>query len=201
MQLYSVSKNGVLRKITKVDFAENKVYLIDDLKTMYLWVGLKATKKKKNFGIKKANILNDKRKNTFKIQIINQNKEFGAFLAMMDILKKGIKQNIPSKKRPELNIEIEDTMELIDAGLDPDLEAEITVAAHNLSQQKKTYEELCEELARTQLIILKGKGKASEAEIKKKTKAIYKSSSTYEEICWLLAELRILVEKKAINKD
>jgi len=60
MQLYSVSKNGVLRKITKVDFAENKVYLIDDLKTMYLWVGLKATKKKKNFGIKKANILNDK---------------------------------------------------------------------------------------------------------------------------------------------
>jgi len=120
---------------------------------------------------------------------------------MMDILKKGIKQNIPSKKRPELNIEIEDTMELIDAGLDPDLEAEITVAAHNLSQQKKTYEELCEELARTQLIILKGKGKASEAEIKKKTKAIYKSSSTYEEICWLLAELRILVEKKAINKD
>jgi len=201
MQLYSVSKNGVLRKITKVDFAENKVYLIDDLKTMYLWVGLKATKKKKNFGIKKANILHDKRKNTAKLQIINQNKEFGAFLAMMDILKKGIKQNIPSKKRPELNIEIEDTMELIDAGLDPDLEAEITVAAHNLSQQKKTYEELCEELARTQLIILKGKGKASEAEIKKKTKAIYKSSSTYEEICWLLAELRILVEKKAINKD
>lgn len=201
MQLYSVSENGALRKIIKVDFAEDKVYLIDDLKTIYLWVGLKATKKKKNFGIKKANILNDKRKNNAKIQIINQNKEFGAFLAMMDILRKGIKQNIPIKKRPELSIEIEDTMELIDAGLDPDLEAEITVAAHNISQEKKTYDELCREIAETQLIILKGKVKVSEVEIKKKTKEIYKSSSTYEEICWLLAELKILVEKKSFHKN
>lgn len=201
MQLYSVSENGALRKITRVNFAEDKVYLIDDLKTIYLWVGLKATKKKKNFGIKKANILNDKRKNNAKIQIISQNKEFGAFLAMMDILRKGIKQNIPFKKRPELSIEIEDTMELIDAGLDPDLEAEITVAAHNISQEKKTYDELCREIAETQLIILKGKVKVSEVEIKKKTKEIYKSSSTYEEICWLLAELKILVEKNSFYKD
>ncbi len=201
MQLYSVSENGALRKIIKVDFAENKVYLIDDLKTIYLWVGLKATKKKKNFGIKKANILNDKRKNNAKIQIINQNKEFGAFLAMMDILRKGIKQNILIKKRPELSIEIEDTMELIDAGLDPDLEAEITVAAHNISQEKKTYDELCREIAETQLIILKGKVKVSEVEIKKKTKEIYKSSSTYEEICWLLTELKILVEKNSFHKN
>ncbi len=201
MQLYSVSENGALRKITRVDFAENKIYLIDDLKSIYLWIGLKATKKKKNFSIKKANILNDKRKNTAKIHIINQNEEFGAFLAMMDILRKGIKQNIPIKKRPELSIEIEDTMELIEAGLDPDLEAEITVAAHNISQEKKTYDELCRELAETQLIILKGKVKASEVEIKKKTKEIYKSSSTYEEICWLLAELKILVERKSIFED
>ncbi len=201
MQLYSVSENGALRKITRVNFAEDKVYLIDDLKTIYLWVGLKATKKKKNFGIKKANILNDKRKNNAKIQIISQNKEFGAFLAMMDILRKGIKQSIPFKKRPELSIEIEDTMELIDAGLDPDLEAEITVAAHNISQEKKTYDELCREIAETQLIILKGKVKVSEVEIKKKTKEIYKSSSTYEEICWLLAELKILVEKNSFYKD
>jgi len=201
MQLYSVSENGALRKIIKVDFAENKVYLIDDLKTIYLWVGLKASKKKKNFGIKKANILNDKRKNNVKIQIINQNKEFGAFLAMIDILRKGIKQNIPIKKRPELSIEIEDTMELIDAGLDPDLEAEITVAAYNISQENKTYDELCREIAETQLIILKGKVKVSEVEIKKKTKEIYKSSSTYEEICWLLAELKILVEKNSFYKD
>jgi len=201
MQLYSVSENGALRKIIKVDFAENKVYLIDDLKTIYLWVGLKASKKKKNFGIKKANILNDKKKNNVKIQIINQNKEFGAFLAMMDILRKGIKQNIPIKKRPELSIEIEDTMELIDAGLDPDLEAQITVAAHNISQEKKTYDELCREIAETQLIILKGKVKVSEVEIKKKTKEIYKSSSTYEEICWLLAELKILVEKNSFHKN
>ncbi len=200
MLLYSVSENGAFRKVNKVDFSENKAYLIDDLKTIYLWLGAKISKKKKDLSIKKVKALNKKRKST-KIQIINQNQEFGAFLAIMDILKKGIKRDIPIKKRPELEIEFEDTMELIEAGLDPDFEAEITLAAHNLSQEKKTYDDLCKKLAETQLTILKGKNKASEAEIKKKTEEIYKSSSTSDELCWLIAELSILIEKKTFQME
>ena len=200
MRFYSLSENGALRKVTKVDFADNKVFLIDDLKTIYLWLGVKASKKKKDLSVKKVKALNKKRKNSAMIQIINQNQEFGAFLAIMDILKKGIKRDIPIIKRPELQIEFEDTMELIEAGLDPDFEAEITVAAHNLSQEKNSYDDLCRKLAETQLTILKGKDKASETEIKKKTEEIYKSSSTHDELCWLIAELSILIEKKLSNR-
>ena len=61
MQLFSVSENGALRKASKVDYAENKVFLIDDIKTIYLWIGLKASKKKKELSLKKANLLNSKR--------------------------------------------------------------------------------------------------------------------------------------------
>jgi len=202
MLLYSVNfveNKAYIRKVTKIDFADNKVFLIDDLKTIYLWLGVKASKKKKDLSVKKVKALNKKRKNSAKIQIINQNQEFGAFLVIKDILKKGIKRDIPIKKRPELQIEFEDTMELIEAGLDPDFEAEITVASHNLSQEKNTYEDLCRKLAETQFTILKGKDKASETEIKKKTEEIYKSSSTYEELCWLIAELSILKEKKTFE--
>lgn len=47
MRIYSVTENGALRKINKVDFDENKVFLIEDFKVIYLWFGLKASKKKK----------------------------------------------------------------------------------------------------------------------------------------------------------
>ena len=111
------------------------------------------------------------------------------------ILKKGIKEDASVKKRPELELEVEDTLELLDAGLEPDLEAEITLAAHNLLQKNESYKNLCKKLAELQLIILKGKGKASESEIKKKTEEIRKSSSTEKELCWLIAELNLLIEK------
>jgi bifunctional DNA-binding transcriptional regulator/antitoxin component of YhaV-PrlF toxin-antitoxin module len=200
MLLYSVSENGALRKATKVDFAENKVYLIDDFKTIYIWFGQKASKKKKDLSVKKANNLNKKRNSTANIQIINQNQEFGAFLAIKDVLKKGLKQNIPIKRRQELKLEIEDTLELIETGLEPDLEAELTVAAYNIAQEKKSYRELCRNLAELQLTLMKGKGKTSEKEIKRKEDEIFLSSSTYDELCWLIAELKILLERKSFNK-
>ena len=52
MRLFSVSENGALRKVNKIDFNENKVYLVDDFKTLYLWNGSKASKKKKRFRLK-----------------------------------------------------------------------------------------------------------------------------------------------------
>ena len=146
MQLYSVSENGTLRKITRLPFAENSVYIIDDFKNIYLWIGKKASKKKKDLSKKKAIILNEKKDSPANIHIIPQGKEFGAFLAMMGILKKGLKNKAAIERRTELEIEYEDTMELIDLGLEPDLEGEITITAHELSQSRKSYEELCKEL-------------------------------------------------------
>jgi len=194
--LYSVYENGILRKVSKVDFSNTKVYLIDDFKTIYLWYGSNSSKRKRDFSKKRANSLNNKRKTTAKIQIINQDKEFGAFLAIMDLLKKGLGEDASLEKRKELELEIEDTLELIESGLEMDLEAEITLAAHKLSNEKVSYEDLSRRLAELQLTILKVNKKPSEKEINKKTKDILKSSSTYEELCWIVSELEILKEKK-----
>ena len=199
MQLYSVAENGALRKITRLPFAENSAYIIDDFKNIYLWIGRKASKKKKDLSQKKAETLSEKRESPANIQIINQGKEFGAFLAMMDILKRGTKAKSSIERRTELEIEYEDTIELIDLGLEPDLEGEITITAYELSQKKKSYEDLCKELAKAQLSIIKGKSKVTAAEINKKAKEIHKSSSTYEELCWLISELNLLLKKKSFE--
>jgi hypothetical protein len=194
MLFYSVTENGALKKIKNVDFNANKVFLIDDFKTIYLWLGSKASKKKKDLSVKRAEKFKIAREKPTEIKVLNQNQEYGSFLAIMDILKKGLKTNAAVERRPELQIDFEDTLELIEAGIDPDFEAEITIAAHKLSQEKNSYEELCRKLAKLQLNFLK-KDKASEKEIKKKTDEIYKSSSTYEELCWLIAELGKLLGK------
>ncbi|MFX0039857.1 MAG: hypothetical protein ACFFCY_01255 [Promethearchaeota archaeon] len=196
MLLYSIAENGALRKITKVDFQAEKIFLIDDYKTLYLWIGSKASEKKKDLSIKRTEKLKNQKEKSVKIQIIYQNKEFGSFLAIMDILKKGFKSIESVEKRPELKIDYKKTMELIEAGIDPDLEAEITLLAHQLALKKNSYEDLCKKLAELQLNFLKGKGKASEKDIQKKCEEIYKSSSTYEELCWLISELSVLFEKK-----
>lgn len=196
MILYQIYENGILRKISKVDFSNTKVYLIDDFKTIYLWYGSNSSKRKRDFSKKRANSLNNKRKTIAKIQIINQDKEFGAFLAIMDLLKKGLGEDASLEKREELELDIEDTLELIESGLEMDLESEITLAAHKLSNEKVSYEDLSRRLAELQLTILKVNKEPSEKEINKKTKDILKSSSTYEELCWIVSELEILKEKK-----
>jgi predicted DNA-binding antitoxin AbrB/MazE fold protein len=199
MKLYTVYENGVLKKIEKVDFNDKKVYLIDDFKVYYLWFGSLASEKKKEFGKTRANDLNKKRKSPAKIQIIHQNKEYGSFLAIKDILKEGLERKTSREKRGELVFELEETLELIDAGLELDLEAEITLKAHTLSKEGISYENLAKRLAKSQLILLKGKVKLPEIEIKKKTEEIIKSSSTFKELCWLVSELEILIEKREIE--
>lgn len=194
MLLYNVSENGALRKIKNIDFNENKVYLIDDYRILYLWFGSKASKKKKNLSVKRVEKLKNIREKSTEIKILNQNQEYGSFLAIIDILKKGLTTDTLNERRPELQIEFEDTLELIETGIDPDFEAETTIAAYNLSQEKNSYENLCRKLAELQMSFLKEN--ASEQEIKKKTDEIFKSSSTYEELCWLIAELSKLLNKK-----
>jgi len=194
MLIYSVTENGALRKVNKVDFNENKVFLIDDFKIMYIWQGQKASTKKRNFSIKRADRLKSERDKPVKIQIISQDQEYGSFLAIMDILKKGLQATESLEKRPELKIKYNQTQELIEAGLDPDFEAEITIKAHELAQKNHSYEDLARSLAILQMSFLKGK--ASESEIQAKTEEIIQSSSTYEELCWLIAELSDLLVKK-----
>lgn len=196
MILYNMGVRGGLKKVNKVGFNENQVYLIDDYKIFYLWIGKKVTPKTKEFCIAKVNKLNEKREPSADIQILTQNKEYGSFIAIMELLKKGFEKFETIERRPELEMQYEDTLEILESGIDPDLEAEITIAAHNISQKKINYEDLCKKLAEIQLNLVKKKGEATKKEIEAKAKEIYKSSSTYEEICWLIAELNLLAKKK-----
>jgi len=186
MKLYSVGVRGGLKKISKAHFQDDEVYLIDDSKTMYLWFGSNIAKKRRDLSLNKAKLVNNKKENAANIQMITQNKEYGAFIAIKEALKKGEikKQNL--ERRPELEIQFEETLELIEAGLSPDLEAEITLAAHKQS-------------AKMQLDLMKGPNKASKNEIQKKTQEIFESSSTYEELCWLIAELNAIANKYSMD--
>jgi len=197
MKLYTVGVRGGLKKINKADFQKNELYLIDDSKTMYLWFESNITKKRRDLSIDKTKLRNEKNENAANIQIIIQNKEYGAFLAIRDALKKGEikKQNL--ERRPELEIKFEETLELIEAGLSPDLEAEITLASHKLSKKKISYKNLCQLLAEIQMDLIKGPNKATKSEILKKTQEIFESSSTYEEICWLIAQLNVIADKNS----
>ena len=196
MILFSVYENGSLRKVNKADFKSSKVYLIDDFKTIYLWFGSNSSKKKKSFAMKRANELNNKKKSPAKLQLINQNKEFGTFIAIKELILTGLKDNDVIETRNELEINVDETLELISAGLEKDLEAELTLAADKLSKNDISYEDLSKRLAKLQLILLKNKTKPSEKEISKKSDGILKSSSTREELCWLVCQLEILIKKK-----
>ena len=193
--LYSISENGTMRKANKLELVQNRVYLIDDIKIIYLWYGLTASSQRKDSAIKKCKLINAKRNRLADIQIINQNEEYGSFLAIIDLLKEG---KFPTERRKELKIKYEDTVELIEAGIEPDLEGEITVLAHDIAEEKKTYEELCRELADLQLSIIMDKKKPTQSEIQEKSEEIYNSSSTYNEICWLLAEMRCLIKRQNV---
>ena len=197
MKLYSVGIRGGLKKINKADFQGDEVYLIDDSKTMYLWFGSNITRKRRDLSIDKTKLRNKKNENAVNIQIIIQNKEYGAFIAIKDALMKGKIRKQDLERRPELEIRFEETLELIEAGISPDLEAEITLAAHKLSKKNISYKNLCQLLAEMQLDLNKGPNKASKNEIQKKTQEIFKSSSTYEEICWLIAQLKAIADKSS----
>ncbi|HUW89836.1 MAG TPA: hypothetical protein VMV43_04880 [Candidatus Nanopelagicaceae bacterium] len=199
MIVYNVGIRGGLKKIRKADFNEDEVYLIDDTKSLYIWLGSSISKKRKELSVNKANLLNNKKEIPVSIQIVNQNKEFGSFLDIKDLLQKGINPKQDLDRRPELEIQYEETVELIDAGINPDLEAEITIAAHKLSQENKSYKELCSILAQLQLNLLKDSKSMLKKDIEKKTLEIFKSSSTYEELCWLIAELKAIKNKHSFT--
>jgi len=199
MKLYSVGVRGGLKKINKADFLEDEVYLIDDSKTIYLWFGSNIAKKRRDISINKAKLINDKKENASNIQIITQNKEYGAFIAIKDALMKGEIKKQSLERRPELEIQFEETLELIEAGISPDLEAEITLVAHKLLKKNISYKNLCQLLAEIQLDLVKSPNKANKSEIMKKTQEIFESSSTYEEICWLIAQLKTIADKSSMD--
>jgi len=68
-----------------------------------------------------------------------------------------------------------------------------------LSQEKKSYKQLCRLLAQLQLDLLKSSKSTLKKDIEKKALEIFKSSSTYEELCWLIAQLKVIKNKHSFT--
>ena len=47
MQLFNIEENGDLTEVSKLDFVDEAIYLVDDVKTIYIWVGNESSQKKK----------------------------------------------------------------------------------------------------------------------------------------------------------
>lgn len=107
MQLFNISDKGELLKIERLNFDENDVYLVDDedKNTIYIWVGLKVNQDKKDITADIARKLDKERGSSAKILIMLQNREYGAFLAMMHQLEKGFIPGKTVERRPEFVFE------------------------------------------------------------------------------------------------
>ena len=104
MKLYSVNDKGELLQQRRLEFSPNDVYLVDDDKTIYLWFGENISLNQQDLTVKKARILNKERGGKAKLLLMNQNREYGAFLAMMEQLKGGLKEDETIERRPELKM-------------------------------------------------------------------------------------------------
>ncbi len=192
MNLYYLSENGELLRVDKLDFQETDIYLVEDERNIYIWFGLKVKQEKKEIALEKARQLNDKREKLAKIQLINQNLEYGEFQTIMDDLRRGLKRNGNVDRSAELKLEEAKRL----SNIKKELETEIRVAAYFLSQKRLSYNDLCFLIAEKQIQILHGKKEVSLLEIKKKAEEVFQSACNYDELVWLLAEVNFLIEKK-----
>jgi len=104
LNLYSLDEKGNLIDLSKLDFDDHHVYLIDDIEknTLYIWVGLKVPQYKKDLTAAWARRFDKDRGGACKILIMIQKREYGSFLSMMDQLKKGLIPGKSTGRRPEL---------------------------------------------------------------------------------------------------
>jgi hypothetical protein len=104
MKLFSINELGDLIELNKLEFDNQNVYLIDDIKknTVFIWVGLNVPQYKKDITAAWARKFDKDRGGTCKILIMKQNREYGSFLSMMDELKKGLIPGETIERRPEL---------------------------------------------------------------------------------------------------
>ena len=228
MQLFIIEENGDLIEVTKLDFIDEAIYLVDDDETIYIWVGNEASQNKKIITADIARRLESELDEYSKILIMKQKREYGSFLAMMNNLKKGKLPGVSVERRPELVLEkpletVISKEENISQNLQKPiifkeseqeleieiseseeteevfgLESQIREAAYYLSLDCYTYDELCWMLAEK---ILKTYRMPSIEDTKKKAEEVFRSSCTYDELCWLNAEIELLLKEEYLVKE
>ena len=83
MKLFLVDQ-GNLSEITKPIFSKGDVYVVDDDKTIYIWIGSKASVDEKTAGAAQARTLDQQRGGAAKIITVDENQEPSAFLKIIN---------------------------------------------------------------------------------------------------------------------
>ncbi|MFX0075012.1 MAG: hypothetical protein ACFE96_06185 [Candidatus Hermodarchaeota archaeon] len=82
MKLFLVDQ-GNLKEISKPVFSTGDVYVVDDDKTIYVWIGSKASVDEKTAGAAQARTLDQQRGGAAKIITVDENQEPNAFLKLI----------------------------------------------------------------------------------------------------------------------
>jgi len=85
MKIYMVNQ-GQLQEINKPIFSTGDVYIVDDEKTIYVWIGSKCSVDEKTAGAAQARTLDQKRGGAAKIITVDQNQESSEFLKLINSL-------------------------------------------------------------------------------------------------------------------
>lgn len=95
MKLYLINK-GELQEINKAVFSTGDVYLLDDQRTIYVWIGEKCSVDEKTAGAAQARTLDGQRGGAAKIITVDQGQETQDFLKAANTLgaMKIVNQNI-----------------------------------------------------------------------------------------------------------
>jgi hypothetical protein len=200
MNLYSIDDKGNLFDLSNLEFENHHVYLIDDIekKTLYIWVGLEVPQYKKDLTAAWARRFDKDRGGACKILIMMQKREYGSFLSMMDLLKKGLIPGKSTERRPELELMSpkEEKSSLTDIKLQEIEEenAETGVFAW-LTQLKKhrvlvtDIEEVeIEESAEDDDANIDDEEIGLESQIRVAAYYLALKKYSYNDLCWLLAE-------------
>ena len=95
MKIFMIDK-GELSEITKPIFSTGDVYLIDDEKTIYIWIGTKCSVDEKTTGAAQARTLDQERGGAAKIITVDQGQETAEFMKLVagDGAMKIVERNI-----------------------------------------------------------------------------------------------------------
>jgi len=105
MKLFLINNKGELDSINKLDFKEQEAYIVADENTLFIWIGSDISLIRQDKIVKRARRLNKEKGGAAKLLLMNQGREYGAFSAMMDMLKAGVKEDEIIERRPELKLE------------------------------------------------------------------------------------------------
>ncbi|MHA1724449.1 MAG: hypothetical protein ACTSXH_06355 [Promethearchaeota archaeon] len=228
MRLFKLGDKKELIEINKIPFDSGEIYVVDDDDDIVnIWIGSKSTSEKRDFAKKYKEKLEQERGKEIRILIMEENQEYGTFLAIMDDLKGDNAVIRISQKLKEFKLKKPETikwMEEIEKYREWSSYKKEEIqkrAEEQFSQFGEMNDELTENLKTKISIvayyiaqekyeyselcwmlaerIVRQQPMASIENIRLKSDEIFKSSTSYDELCWLIAQMDVLGKAKYIK--